>query len=233
MRRRTFISAIPATLAACAVGFGKSGAAEAPRVIEYRLPRANAFPHDPALAPDGMVWYADQATSHVGRLDPASGAVVDVATPTPNAGPHGITVAPDGMVWFTENSAGRIGRLDPAHMTIREFTLPPEIRDPHTLLVIDGKVWFDAQGSNYYGVLDPAAGHADVHKIDIDHALPYGMALAPDRSLWIALFGTNRLGRVTLATQTMREFSLPNAGARPRRITIDSHGAVWYTDYPR
>ena len=41
----------------------------APSVIEYPLPRAKAFPHDPAVGADGIVWYTDQANSYIGRLD--------------------------------------------------------------------------------------------------------------------------------------------------------------------
>ena len=51
-------------------------------VVEYRLPRPGAFPHDPAVAPDGSVWYTDQANSFIGRLDPATGKVSDWPTPT-------------------------------------------------------------------------------------------------------------------------------------------------------
>src|SRR5687767_13026172 len=70
-------------------------------IVEYPLPRAGAFPHDPAVGADGSVWYTDQVNSYIGRLDPQTGAVTDVATPTPASGPHGLDVAPDGMVWYT------------------------------------------------------------------------------------------------------------------------------------
>src|SRR6266446_4656919 len=38
-------------------------------VIEYQLPRSGAFPHDPAVGGDGIVWYTDQQNSFIGRLD--------------------------------------------------------------------------------------------------------------------------------------------------------------------
>src|SRR6266480_6052361 len=38
-----------------------------PVVVEYPLPRAKAFPHDPAVGADGIVWYTDQANSYIGR----------------------------------------------------------------------------------------------------------------------------------------------------------------------
>src|SRR2546423_3233464 len=55
-------------------------------VVEYSLPRAKAFPHDPAVGADGIVWYTDQANSYIGRLDPATGKVTDYATPTRASG---------------------------------------------------------------------------------------------------------------------------------------------------
>ena len=127
-------------------------------VVEYPLPRPNAFPHDPAVGLDGTVWYTDQANSYIGRLDPATGKVTDFATPTPKSGPHGIIVAPTGGVWYTANAAGRIGRVDPANGHIREFTLPAAARDPHTPLLVGAKLWFTVQQADLYGVLDTVSG---------------------------------------------------------------------------
>src|SRR5205809_7493391 len=136
-----------------------------PVVVEYPLPRPKAFPHDPAVGADGIVWYTDQANSYIGRLDPATGKVTDYATPTPSSGPHGIVVAPDGGVWYTGNFTARLGRLDPATGAIKEYLLPSEARDPHTPLFHAGKVWFTAQGANLYGVLDPASGSAKIYPV--------------------------------------------------------------------
>src|SRR6266567_3151246 len=72
-------------------------------VREYVLPHQGAYPHDPAVGPDGMVWFADQQSSYIGRLDPETGDVKEFETPTPASGPHGIIVASDGMVWYTGN----------------------------------------------------------------------------------------------------------------------------------
>jgi len=66
------------------------------RITEYAIPRPNAFPHDPAVGADGIVWYTDMANSVIGRLDPSTGRITDYPTPTPRSGPHGIIVAPDG-----------------------------------------------------------------------------------------------------------------------------------------
>src|SRR5579864_3294527 len=151
------------------------GPQAAPSIVEYRLPREGAFPHDPAVASDGSVWYTDQSNSYIGRLDPTTGKVTDYPTPTRGSGPHGIVVAPDGAVWYTANNAGRLGRVDPTSGAIKEFVLPSEARDPHTPLVYQGKVWFTAQESNLYGYLDTAGGQVKLFPIATRNAKPYGL----------------------------------------------------------
>src|SRR2546429_9477790 len=67
-----------------------------PAIVEYPLPRPKAFPHDPAVGADAIVWYTDQANSYIGRLDPAAGKVTDYPTPAPPAGPPGRLLDPHG-----------------------------------------------------------------------------------------------------------------------------------------
>ena len=135
-------------------------------VVEYVIPRPGNFPHDPAVAQDGTVWYTDQRNSYIGHLDPETGKIVDYATPTAGSGPHGITVAPDGSVWYTAQGAGLLGRVDPKTGKIVEFALPDQARNPHTPIVHQGKVWFTDANNNSYGRLDPQTGMAKVYQTD-------------------------------------------------------------------
>src|SRR5258708_30760524 len=115
MGRWPFIrTAIPVVLAAAFT-------APAPTVVEYKIPRTGAFPHDPAVGPDGVVWYTDQATSRIGRLDPATGQFSDFKTPTEQSGPHRIIVAPDGGVRLTENAKRKILRPCPSSNSIHVY----------------------------------------------------------------------------------------------------------------
>lgn len=202
-------------------------------VREYVLPHSGAFAHDPAVAPDGNVWFADQPNSYIGRLDPETGDVKEYPTPTTGSGPHGIIVAPapDGGVWYTGNAKGLIARLDPKTGKFTEY--PTGARDPHTLLWLNGTIWFTAQQANKYGTLNPATGEAKLYDVPTPRALPYGVQRAPDGSLWIALFGTNKLGHVDPATAQLTEIELPNTATRPRRLAVTSDGRIWYSDYAR
>jgi virginiamycin B lyase len=129
-----------------------------PTVVEYVIPRPGNFPHDPAVAADGSVWYTDQRNSYIGHLDPATGKIVDYPTPTPGSGPHGLTVGPDGSVWYTGQGAGVIGRVDPRNGHITEFALPGNARNPHTPIYHHDRVWFTDANNNTYGSLDPKTG---------------------------------------------------------------------------
>jgi virginiamycin B lyase len=223
---RSFVKVLPA--------LGVIAAAASPLVVvEYQIPRERAFPHDPAVGKDGIVWYTDQQNSFIGRLDPATGKITDYPTPTPASGPHGIVVAADGAIWYTAQRTGKLGRLDPNTGKIEEYSLPPGAGDPHTPLVRNGIVWFTVQRSNAYGRLDPKTRDAKVWTVKTKRALPYGMVNAPDGSIWVALFGTNKLGRIDAESGELREINLPESGARPRRLAVDETGMVWYTDFAR
>lgn len=52
-------------------------------------------------------------------------------------------------------------------------------------------------------------------------------------TIWVALFGTNRLGHIDPGTGALDQITLPNDGTRPRRLVVDPHGVIWYTDYAR
>src|SRR5947208_8062740 len=64
-------------------------------------------------------------------------------------------------------------------------------------------------------------------------ARPYGLVAAPDGMIWMALFGTNQIGRINPADGSLKIFPLPAPSSRPRRLVADSRGIVWYSDYAR
>src|SRR4029079_9061462 len=52
-------------------------------IKEYDVPTPNSRPHDPALAPDGSLWYTGQVANKLGRLDPKTGQIKEYALKTP------------------------------------------------------------------------------------------------------------------------------------------------------
>jgi virginiamycin B lyase len=50
---------------------------------------------------------------------------------------------------------------------------------------------------------------------------------------WYVDFRGNRIGSVDPESLAIKEYTLPNPDARPRRIAITPDDVVWYTDYAR
>jgi len=221
-------------LLASALAFAAIGTLTAP-IKEYEVPTPKSRPHDPALAPDGSLWYTGQAANKLGRLDPSTGAFKEYPLKTPHSGPHGLVADQQGNIWFTAISAGYIGKLDPKSGDIREFRPADKTEiDPHTpVFDHNGILWFTNEETNYIGRLDPSTGQMTLAKSPTRHAVPYGIVILPTNAPLFCEFGTNKLGTIDPKTMTVHEFALPNASARPRRIALAPDGTVFYTDFAR
>jgi virginiamycin B lyase len=205
------------------------------QIQEYEVPTPKSRPHDPALAPDGSLWYTGQGANKLGRLDPKTGEFKEYALKTPNSGPHGLVADQDGNIWFTAISAGYVGKLNPKTGEIAEYRPDAGSKiDPHTpAFDHDGILWFTNEETNYIGRLDPKIGKMTLIKVPTAHSVPYGIVILPNNAPLFCEFGTNKLATVDPRTMTIREYTLPDSGARPRRLALARDGTVYYTDYAR
>lgn len=205
------------------------------QIQEYEVPTPKSRPHDPALAPDGSLWYTGQGANKLGRLDPKTGTFKEYALKTPKSGPHGLVADKDGNIWFTAISAGYVGKLNPKTGEIAEYRPDNGVEiDPHTpAFDHDGILWFTNEETNYIGRLDPKTGKITLTKVPTPHAVPYGIVILPNNTPIFCEFGANKLASIDPHTMQIREYTLPAAGARPRRIALAPDGTIYYTDYAR
>ncbi|MFZ3173529.1 MAG: hypothetical protein WA146_01420, partial [Thiobacillus sp.] len=193
---------------------------------EWELPPKH-HPHGLLVDRKGIVWTTGNGNGTIGRLEPATGTMREFPTPTRDGGPHTLVISDDGStLWFTLQSGNRIDRLDTASGRITEY---PTAGGPYGLtLDRQGRVWFCRMGDDRLGILDPATGKMT------ELALPEGsrprrMATAPDGSLWVTLYGHNKLVQVDpVARRVVREVALPTGpqgGAYA--VTVDGAGIVW------
>lgn len=198
--------------------------------VEYHiLGQSGSSIHDPAIGPDGRIWYVDTWRSCVGTLDPATGGVEEFSTHKRDAGPHGIGVGDDGTVWYAATAVGLIGRFRPDDGIRQGYRVSEEPVDPHTVLTSGGRVWFTAPRANIYGYLDQESERIERFPGPYSGSSPYGLAAAPDGSIWISFGGTSHIGRVSPETDELTLFQLPET-SRARRISVALDGSVWYTD---
>jgi virginiamycin B lyase len=204
---------------------------------EWMTPSKPAYPHDPAVAPDGSVWYTAQRASTIGRLDPATGQFKEFALPTANSGPHGLQPDAAGNIWYTGNSAGLIGMVDAKTGKVTEYKMPnPKAKDPHTIAFLrDGRIFFTVQAGNFVGTLDPKVPGGNIKLIEAPtlNSRPYGVRLDSKGVPYFDEFNSNKIGSIDPKTLVIREYELPAKGARPRRIAIGKDDTVWYGDYAR
>jgi virginiamycin B lyase len=207
------------------------------KIDEWMTPSTPAYPHDPAVAPDGSVWYTAQRASTIGRFDPVTEQFKEFALPTPKSGPHGLQADKDGNIWYTGNAAGLIGKVDPKTGKVTEYKMPnPKARDPHTIAILpDGRVFFTVQAGNFIGTLDPKAPDGAIKLVESPtvNSRPYGVRLTSKGVPFFDEFNSNKIASADPKTLVITEYPLPNKDARPRRIAIGKDDTVWYGDYAR
>lgn len=204
-------------------------------IKEYEVPTPHSRPHDPALAPDGSLWYTGQGANKLGRLDPKTGEFKEYPLKTQHSGPHGLVADKEGNIWFTAISGGYVGKLDPKTGDIAEYRPSAGAQiDPHTpVFDHDGILWFTNEESNSIGRLDPKNGQITLTKSPTRHAVPYGIVVTKNNAPFFCEFGTNKLATLDPKTMTIREYTLPSSDARPRRIALAPDGTIYYTDFAR
>jgi streptogramin lyase len=197
---------------------------------EYDVPTPNSRPHDPAVGPDGSLWYTGQLANKLGRLDPATGAIREFPLKTPDSGPHGLFVDGEGFVWYTGNFKAHIGRLDPRTGEVKEFPMPdPRARDPHSLVLgRDGNIYFTVQNANMIGRLVPATGEVRLKDVPTPSARPYGIVIGPDGAPYFCESAGGKIGRIDPegrgASSTCRGGPAAAARHRENGATLHRHG---------
>jgi virginiamycin B lyase len=114
-----------------------------------------------------MVWFCKFGADRLGRLDPATGTITDLAT-GPGSRPRRLATAPDGMLWVTYYGNGRLARVDPAaRKIVKEYELPAGENGGPYAVTVDGagRVWVNEISTDTVTLLDPASGRMRVFKL--------------------------------------------------------------------
>lgn len=187
---------------------------------------------DPAVAPDGRVWFVGQTGNYIAVFDPKNEEFrrYEIEEGT---NPHTLIVDPQGVVWYAGNRNNRIGRLDPGTGAI-ETIMTGEARDPHTMVFDDnGHIWFTSQGSNRVGRLNMATKQVELVTPHEQPSNPYGIVLGPKGAVWVALSRTNMVAKIDPATLAVTRFAQSSEQSRSRRIAVTADGMVWTGDGAR
>jgi len=201
-------------------------------IKEWDLPAPNSHPHDPAVAPDGSLWYTGMRSNTIGRLDVQTGSIKEYRLKTPDSGPHGLAADKGGNIWFTASYKSYIGKLNPKSGEVKEYPMPdPAAKGPHTPVFDQrGILWFTVEEGGFVGRLDPVSGIVRLKRPPTARSLPYGIAVNSRGVPFFCEFGTNKLASISPDTMEITEYLLPD-GVRPRRIAITKGDIVYFTDF--
>jgi virginiamycin B lyase len=99
-------------------------------------------PYGIHATPDGTVYYASLAGSHIARIDAASGKATVIEPPTRRQGARRVWSDSKGMVWVAEWSSGQLSRYDPKTGGWAQWKAPGESPRVYAVYVDErDKVW--------------------------------------------------------------------------------------------
>lgn len=197
-------------------------------VQEYPTP-AGSRPHDAVPDRTGTVWYAGQGDGTVGRLDPSTGEIQIVHIGT-NSAPHGIIIGPDDAPWITDGGLNAIVRVDPTTFQVSVFRLPGEVANLNTPTFDHrGVLWYTGQ-NGFIGRLDPAVGVVEQFSAPRGRG-PYGIATAPNGTVYFASLAGSYLGRIDGDDGSVTVLDPPTPNSGVRRVWPDSTGRLWIAQY--
>ena len=124
-------------------------------------------PYGIATTPDGQVFYASLAGSHIARVDVDSGAVTVIEPPTKSQGARRVWSDSKGKIWVSEWNVGQVGRYDPATNKWQEWKLPGDSPRAYAVYVDDqDMVWLSDWGANAMVRFNPQTEKFDAFPSD-------------------------------------------------------------------
>jgi virginiamycin B lyase len=124
-------------------------------------------PYGIATTPDGDVYYASLAGSHIVRLNPDSGAATVIEPPTKEQGARRVWSDSTGRIWVSEWNSGNVSRFDPKTGAWKTWKLPGAKPRAYAVYVDDQDiVWLSEWTANAIVRFDPASEKFDVFASD-------------------------------------------------------------------
>ena len=143
--------------------------------------------------PDGKVFYASLAGSHIAQIDLETGRATPIDPPTPGQGARRVWSDSHGLVWVSEWNAGQVGRYDPLTGDWREWKLPGSRPQAYAVFVDDqDQVWLSQWGSDTALVrFDPTS--ESFQSFPLDARADVRQIYGRPGEVWAAVSGRDRL----------------------------------------
>ncbi len=166
-----------------------------PRTGEVKVfdaPRGRG-PYGICTAPDGSVYYASLAGSHIARIDTKTGMATVIEPPTKDQGARRVWADSKSRIWVSYWNTGQVGMYDPKTQQWREWKLPGD--DPQAYAVyVDDKdvVWLSDFGANAIVRFDPKSEKFTVYPLP-SRGAAVRQILGRPGEVWLPESGVNKL----------------------------------------
>ena len=113
-------------------------------------------PYGITATPDGEIYYASLAGSHIARIDTTTGRAERIDPPTANQGARRVWADSQGDVWVSEWTSGQLSRYRPSSGDWQSWKLPGANPRAYAIYVDDtDRVWVSDFGANALLSFDP------------------------------------------------------------------------------
>ena len=164
----------------------------------HDLPTKDSGPFAVAVDGRGDVWFSQQSAGQIGRLDPASGNVTEIAPAEPLAAPETVTFGRGGGMWIAEHEeGGGIARYDPYLGAFERVASPDPAAFPNSASTDGlGNVWFALHTVDKIAAHDPHRGETIAVPIPTAGSWVQFTTVDEDGNVWFAEQKPNKLAMV-------------------------------------
>jgi len=150
-------------------------------------------PYGICATPNGDIYYASLAGSHIVRIDAATGKATVIEPPTAGQGARRVWADSTGRVWVSEWNSGQVSVYNPADGSWKKWLLPGERPRAYSVFVDDrDQVWLAEWTANAIVRFDPNTGKFESFPSDRSGAQVRQM-LGRHGEAWGAESGNDRL----------------------------------------
>lgn len=123
-------------------------------------------PYGIAATPDGRVFYASLAGSHIAEIDTATGDATVIEPPTPGQGARRVWSDSTGRIWVSEWNSGQLSRYDPDSGEWHAWRLPGDRPQAYAVYVDERDiVWVSDFGANAMVSFAPVSEEFTVYEL--------------------------------------------------------------------
>ena len=156
----------------------------------FRSP-LGAGPYGITTTPNGRVFYASLAGSHIAEIDVRTGKATVIRPPTAGQGARRVWSDSKGRIWVSEWNAGKVGRYDPVTKKWREWDVPGPAQVYAVYVDDRDRVWLTDFGRSSIWRFVPATGRFT--RVPLRANANVRQLLGRPGEVWGAESGTDRL----------------------------------------